>query len=332
VERKGLLEPGDIKGAWSILPTPAKPGASDWRATDTVDLDETARAVDGLIESGVNGLLSMGSLGECATLTWQEKKAFMATLVEAARGRVPVFVGTTTLNTRDTIEQTRFAHAIGADGTMLGIPMWCAPSVDVAVQFYADVAEAVPEMNIAVYANPEAFKFEFSRPFWARLAGIRQVVASKYLGLGALLADLILTKGRIKLMPIDFDYYAAARIHDFVDAFWSSGAVCGPLVATTLRDLVAEARRTGDWSQAREFDARLGPTAAPLFPEGSHKTFSMYNIGLEKARMDAAGWMRAGPVRPPYHIVPEHYLEGARKSGRMWAEIQRDLASGQSQR
>lgn len=324
---KGLLEPGDIKGAWSIVPTPAKPGASDWRATDTVDLDETARAVDGLIKAGVDGILSMGSLGECATLTWAEKKAFMATLVEAAGGRVPVFVGTTALNTRDTIVQTRFAHDVGADGTMLGIPMWCAPSVDVAVQFYKDVAEAVPEMNIAIYANPEAFKFEFPRPFWAQVASIRQVVASKYLGIGALLTDLHLTKGRIKLMPIDFDYYAAARIHDFVDAFWSSGAVCGPLVATTLRDLVAQARQSGDWSAASAFNARLNATAAPLFPDGSYKTFSMYNIGLEKARMDAGGWMKAGPVRPPYHLVPEKYLEGARKSGQMWAAIQQDLAS-----
>ena len=102
----GLLEPGDIKGAWSIVPTPAKPGASDWRATDTVDLDEAARVVDGLVKAGLNGIMSMGSLGECATLTWEEKKAFMATLVAAARGRVPVFVGTTALNTRDTVEQT----------------------------------------------------------------------------------------------------------------------------------------------------------------------------------------------------------------------------------
>ena len=101
MKQKGLLKPGDIKGAWSIVPTPAKLGASDWRAIDTVDLDETARVVEGLIDAGINGLLSMGSLGECATLTWEEKKAFMATLVETARGRIPVFVGTTTRQTID---------------------------------------------------------------------------------------------------------------------------------------------------------------------------------------------------------------------------------------
>ena len=325
--RQGLLEVNDIKGAWAIIPSPSKPNASDWRATDTVDVEETERMVNMLIDSGVNGILSMGTLGESATMTWEEKKLFMSTLVETVNGRVPLFVGTLGMNTRDTVEMTQFAHDLGADGTMLGIPMWCAPSVPVAVQFYKDVAEAVPDMNIAVYANPEAFKFEFPRPFWAQVAQIRQVVTAKYLGIGQLAADLHLTQGNIKLLPIDFDYYSAARQDDFVDAFWSSGAVIGPSVTTTLRDLVIEARKTGDWSKAKAFNGRLGATAAPLFPNGSFKEFSTYNIGLEKTRMEAGGLITTGPIRPPYHIVPEPYLEGARKSGSMWADIHRELTA-----
>jgi len=327
MSRQGLLEVNDIKGAWAIIPSPSKPDASDWRATNTVDVAETERMVNMLIDSGVNGILSMGTLGECATMTWDEKKLFMSTLVETVAGRVPLFVGTLGMNTRDTIEMTKYAHDLGADGTMLGIPMWCAPSVPVAVQFYKDVAEAVPDMNIAVYANPEAFKFEFPRPFWAQVAQVRQVVTAKYLGIGQLAADLHLTQGQIKLLPIDFDYYSAARTDDFIDAFWSSGAVCGPSVTTTLRDLVEEARKTGDWSKAKAFNGRLGATAAPLFPNGSFKEFSTYNIGLEKARMEAGGLISTGPIRPPYHIVPEPYLEGARKSGSMWADIHRELTA-----
>jgi len=331
VKRQGLLMAADIQGAWAIMPTPALDGASDWRATDTVDLIETARVANGLIEAGINGILTLGTLGECSTLTWREKQAFMQTLVESVNGRVPLFCGTTALNTRDTIEQTRYACNLGVDGTMLGVPMWCAPSLEVAVQFYRDVAEAVPEMNICVYANPEAFKFEFPRPFWAQMASIRQVVTAKYIGIGALLTDIQLSQKRIKLLPLDFDYYAAARMEpDFVDAFWTSGAVCGPTVATHLRDLVASAKRTNDWTAAKAFNARLGPTAKPLFPNGSFKEFSTYNIGLEKARMDAAGWMKAGPMRPPYHLVPEAYLAGARSSGQMWADLYKELMAAKA--
>ena len=320
-----LLTADDVKGAWAIVPTPAKQGASDWRATNTVDVDETARMVDGLIKAGVDGILSMGTLGEAATMTYDEKLVFMQTLVDTAAGRVPVFVGTTCINTRDTVALTRKAVDIGATGTMLGIPMWCAPSVDVAVQFYKDVSEAVPDINVAIYANPEAFKFDFPRNFWAQVAEIPQVVTAKYIGVATLLPDLAAIKGRIKLLPIDFDYYGAARMDDSINAFWTSGAVCHPLVSTTLRDLVAQARESGDWSQAKAFMGRLGPTAATLFPNGSFKEFSTYNIALEKARMTAGGWMDAGPCRPPYHLCPEPYLEGARKSGRMWAELGKAL-------
>ncbi len=322
------LSVDDIKGAWAILPTPAKPNASDWRELDTVDLDETARMVEGLIKGGINGILSMGTLGEAATLTYDEKIAYMGALVESARGRIPVFVGTTTLNTRDTISLTLKAQDIGADGTMLGIPMWCAPSTETAVQFYRDVAAGAPDMNYAIYANPEAFKFEFPRDFWTQVAEIPQVVTAKYIGVGPLMRDMSAIRGRIKLLPLDFEYYAAARIDEFIDAFWTSGAVCGPSVSVYIRDVIADARATGDWRKAKAFQAKLGPTAATLFPHGSFQTFSMYNIALEKTRMDAAGWINAGPIRPPYHLCPEEFLAGARISGEMWAELHKELSSG----
>ncbi len=55
-----LIDPNDVKGAWAIIPTPAKDNASDWRATNTVDLDETARVVNGLIDAGINGIFEHG--------------------------------------------------------------------------------------------------------------------------------------------------------------------------------------------------------------------------------------------------------------------------------
>lgn len=317
------LTADDIQGAWVIMPTPAKADAHDWRASETVDLDETARIVEELVTAGVNGILSHGTFGECATLTWDEKRDFMATVVETARGRVPYFCGTTALNTREVVRQTREALDIGVDGTMLGVPMWCKMEVSTAVQFYRDVAEACPDAAIAVYANPEAFKFEFPRPFWAQVSEIPQIVTAKYLGIGMLDLDLTLAKN-IRFLPHEDDYYAAARINpERMSAFWSSGAMCGPATAIRLRDTVAEAKRAGDWKQAKEISDAMRRADSTLFPRGDFAEFSKYNIGLEKERMNAAGWLKAGPCRPPYHIVPEEYLEGARKSGLAWAELHR---------
>jgi len=328
-KNRKLITVDEIAGAWAIVPTPALPGADDWRAENTVDLAEAERVVNGLIQAGVDGILTLGTLGECATLTWEEKSAYMLTIIEAAAGRVPVFVGTTALGTRETIRQTQAASEMGADGTMLGLPMWCAPSVDIAVQYFTDVAEACPDMGICVYDNKEAFKFEFPTSFWARVADIPQVVTAKYSSMDRMLKDMAASRGQIRFLPLDAAYYGAARMDpDFCKAFWTSGAVCGPSVAVTLRDRIAAAKASGDWSAAKEIAEEVGMSLEPLFPNGSFKDFSMYNIGLEKARMNEAGWMVAGPVRPPYHIIPETYLEGARESGKRWAELHRKYKEG----
>lgn len=326
--QKHVLTYKDIQGAWAIMPTPAKSDAEDPAAIATVDLDEAERAINALIESGVDGVLSLGTLGEAATLTWEEKRAFMGAMVETVRGRVPFFGGTTSLNTRDTIAQTKEAQSLGVDGTMLGLPMWCSADVHTAVQFYRDVAAAVPNIAICIYANSEAFKFDFPRPFWAQVAEIPQVVSAKYLNIAQIFTDLELTKGRIRFLTTDGDHYAAARIApEHCTAFWSSGASCGPIVAVRLRDAVRRARQSGDWEEAERIAHDIKRSLSTLFPKGSVAEFRNYNIGLEKARIDAAGWMSAGPCRPPYVNVPESYLEGARESGRAWAELAKRYAA-----
>ncbi|MGH7907443.1 MAG: dihydrodipicolinate synthase family protein, partial [Candidatus Binataceae bacterium] len=287
-KKRELMTAADVNGAWVILPSSAKDGAEDWRMEDTLDLDETSRVVEALIRAGVDGILSMGTFGECATMTWEEKKRFMATIVESARGRVPVFVGTTTLNTRDTIAHTRYAADLGADGTMLGVPMWCAPSVATAARFYKDVGEACPDMAICVYANPEAFKFDFPPPFWSQVAEVRQVITCKYIGIVNLLQNIERTSSKIRFLPIEFDYYAAARLDpEFCTAFWTSGVLCGPKPTIALRDEVQKAKSSGDWSRAKRLSQEMGKTTETLFPHGSFKEFSMYNIGIEKERMNA---------------------------------------------
>jgi len=310
-----------INGLWPILPTPSKPNASDWRAQDTVDLDETARVVEALIASGVDGLMSLGTYGEAHSLLWEEKKAFLGCVIDTIAGRIPFFAGTTALNTREVVAQTRAVHDMGVTGTMLGVPMWCRADLATAVQFFADVTEACPDTALSIYANSEAFKFEFSRPFWAAMGKLPQAVSCKYLGIGLLATDLELAPN-LRFLPNECDYYAAARIApDRVTAFWSSGALCGPATQVTLRDRVAAAKISGDWSAAKEVADAMRAADVGLFPRGEFSEFSKFNVGLEKGRMDAAGWMKAGPARPPYHVLPDDYLAGAARSGRAFADL-----------
>lgn len=320
--RRKRLTADDVRGAWAVVPTPATPDANDPRAARTVDLAETARVIDELVRAGIDGLLTLGTLSEGATLTWDEKRAFLKTAVEAVAGRIPLFAGTTTLGTRETIAQTREAYELGVDGTMLGLPMWCELDVPLALQFYGDVAAAVPECAICVYANPAAFKFPFAHDFWSAIAAIPQVVCSKYLGVANLAVDLPAVRGRVRLLPVASQYVDAAQAYpEDCNAFWTSAAVCGPAPIIALRDEVENAKRSGDWSAATRVSDDVRAGSRGLAPNEDRKEFFKYNIQLEKARINAAGWMNAGPCRPPYYRAPADYEASAARSGRNWAAI-----------
>ena len=313
------LTADDIRGIYAMFPTPATPDASDPSAANTVDLAETRRAVDALIRAGISGIMTNGTLGEGATLTWEEHQAFARAVLDSAAGRVPVFVGATTLNTRDSIAKGRAFEALGASGLFLGRPRWCENDDDTLVGFYRDVATAVPEMPIVVYDNPEAFKGKISARAYAGLAEIPQVIASKYIGVGpAYVADVAAVRGRIRLLPRDGEWYYAWRwTPDLALGCWSPGCCMGPEPVTALQRAI----EANDGARAEAITQAMRQSQRAFQPRGDFHLFSRYNIPLEKLRVDAAGYMRAGPCRPPYYHLPEEYAEGARQAGRAWAKL-----------
>jgi 4-(2-carboxyphenyl)-2-oxobut-3-enoate aldolase len=308
-----------VRGLFAIMPTPAVEGAEDPRVLDTLDRAEAERAVNALIADGVDAIMTTGTFGECATLTWDELRDFTDVVVSTAAGRVPVLAGATTLNTRDTIGRATDLRAIGVDGLLLGRPMWAQCDDVNLVGFYRDVAEAVPDVGLMVYDNPEAFKGKISTDAYAALATIPSVVAAKYPVFGPQFeADAAAAAGRMRLLPVDRDWVTAHEIApDDVLACWSGSASCGPLPHVEL------ARRilAGDVEGARQIAAELGAASAGFFPEGSFALFSRYNIQLEKIRINAAGYIDGGPCRPPYVACPEEYAAGARASAERFAAL-----------
>lgn len=318
----------DVRGVLAIMPTPATPDASDPAVLDTVDHAEAARAADALVSAGVDVLTINGTFGEGATLTWKEHEAFAATVIDAVAGRVPVVVGATTLNTRDTIMRARRFAELGAAGIMLGRPMWSPCDEDTTVRFYSEVAEAVPEVGVVVYDNPVAFRGKVTPSMYARIAEIPTVVAAKYPNLGgSLLADVAAVAGRMAILPVDREwYYAQLWAPDAIVGCWSGAICCGPAPVLELRDRLAR----GDLAGARRLSEGMRGASRTFFPKGSFELFSNYNVQLEKIRIDAAGYMSAGPGRPPYSGCPEEYAEGARISGRNLARLHAEVAASRS--
>lgn len=316
------LTAADLVGVVGILPTPSLPGADHWDARDTVDVEETLRMTRAVIDSGISALIVNGTFGEGATLTLSEVLEFNRAVLSVSRGCVPLFSGITTLNTRDTIERGRLLRDLGTDGLFVGRPMWLALDDDAIVEYYASVAEALPDLAICVYDNASAFKGALSTSVYAALARIPQVVAVKATGVSAspsFAANVAAVEGRVRVLPIADDWYASARLlPDKMLAAWSGDVASGPAAVVALADAVL----ARDWDTAERVDRDVRWASEPLFPAGDFEEFMRYSIQIDRAEFEAAGFIVPGPCRAPYTRAPTSHLEGGAESGRRWAELQ----------
>ena len=261
-----------------------------------------------------------GTFGEASTLTLEEWQQFTTTLIDAVDGRVPVIAGPTTTGTRTTIQRAQFARDAGADGLLLGRPMWAKMSPEAMVEYYQQVAETVPELGIVAYENPGAFKGNIPNHTWEELIQIPNFVAAKYSGgMGAYYREIFpIVCDEIRLMPIDRDWIVSSIWYpEESRAVWSPAASCDPYPLTILREAIL----SGDYDTARWLTQQMVVSYQDFYPEGNRNLFHMYNIPLEKHRFNAAGYIDSGPTRPPYHVIPEKFKRGAELTGERWAEL-----------
>jgi dihydrodipicolinate synthase/N-acetylneuraminate lyase len=317
----------DLRGVMVVTPTPALEGASAVDARDTVDVEESDRMIRALVADGVDGILTNGTLGEVATLTLEEWRLFAETVATAVRETepdLPLFIGATGPSTRDIADRMRFLQSLGVAGAFIGRPMWSALGADAMIAFHRDLAMAFPDMALVLYDNPEAFKGPIPPPVYGELARLDQVIGVKYAAVTPKFrADMDAVGNDMRIMPMEPDWLAARTLFgDRAAACWSSSALCGPEPALRLRDALG----ADDLETARHITDRVEWTYEPFLARRNFPEFSKYNIPLEKLRFDEAGYVRAGPTRAPYHVVPEAYAEGARENGRRWRALVEELA------
>lgn len=125
-----------------------------------VDHDFLAKHCRWLLDNGCSGIVALGSLGESAALSFDEKAEILRTCVSAVRGCGPVVAAISALTTSEAIAQAKAAAELGCDALMVLPPYvyqgnWREMKAHVAAVF-----EATP-LSCMLYNNPVAYGTDF---------------------------------------------------------------------------------------------------------------------------------------------------------------------------
>ncbi len=145
----------------------------------SLDLEATAEHSEVLINSGIRGLIFLGSLGENQMLLADEKRLVMAEMVKAVRGRIPVLAGVAETSTAEANRFVADCQKIGVDGVMLLPAMvYRTPDPHETLEHFRSVARQT-DLPIMVYNNPIAYGNDITPAMFAELAEVENLIALK---------------------------------------------------------------------------------------------------------------------------------------------------------
>jgi 1-pyrroline-4-hydroxy-2-carboxylate deaminase len=158
-------------GVFPALTTQFKPD-------QTLDLEATARHLERLIQSGIHGVVLLGSVGENTALEYHEKIEALETLVRAVGGRIPVLTGVAEYTTALACRFTRDAAKAGVDGLMvLPAMVYKADPRETLAHFRA--VSSASGLPVMIYNNPPAYHVDVTPEMFAELASEASIVAIK---------------------------------------------------------------------------------------------------------------------------------------------------------
>ena len=246
-----------IEGCLTAIVTPFKSGR--------VDFDALAKLVDWQIEQGVDGIVSVGTTGESATLDVEEHVAVIAATVKAARGRVPVVAGAGGNATSEALALTKASEDAGADALLHVTPYYNRPSQEGLFRHFEAVAKAT-KLPVVLYNVPSRTACDMTTDTVVRLCSIANIVAIKD-ATGNLVrgAELIAKVGE-RMAVLSGDDGTAFPLY----ALGAKGVIS---VVSNIapRDMAEmwDAVKAGDWTLAKRVHYKLRVLMQMLFAEPS---------------------------------------------------------------
>ncbi len=159
-----------FKGVFTALLTPFKNG----------ELDEVSfrSFIDFQIESGIHGLVPVGTTGESPTVSHDEHKLAVEICIDQANKKVPVIAGTGSNNTAEAIELTNHACEKGADAALVVTPYYNKPNQEGLYAHYKAISEN-SDIPIVIYNIPGRSIVDMNLETINKLFQIKNIIGVK---------------------------------------------------------------------------------------------------------------------------------------------------------
>jgi len=272
--------------AWSgVFPALTTP----FREDSSIDFAALSAHIERLLAAGIHGLVVLGSLGENASLSPEEKLAVLRSAARTTKGRVPLLAGIAEATQQEAERFIQAAADGGANGIMLLPPMRYRGDSEETLAFLATAARSSP-LPVMIYNNPVAYGTDVTPEMFARLTSVDSIVALKESsGDVRRITDIIRLCGDRYRIFVGVDDLA---LESFLlgATGWVAGLVCAfPEESTALYGLA----HAGRWEEARTlyrwFMPLLHLDASPRF---------VHNIKLVQ-QLRGFGPARLRPPRLP---------------------------------
>ncbi len=125
-----------LNGSLVALVTPMMPDGE-------IDFDTLNKIIDWHIQEGTNGIVSVGTTGESATLNFEEHIEVISHTINYVDGRLPVIAGTGANSTSEALDLTKEAEIIGANYALIVTPYYNKPSQKGLIEHYTKIADSV---------------------------------------------------------------------------------------------------------------------------------------------------------------------------------------------
>lgn len=146
---------------------------------ETVNYEMAETLAIHLIENGTDTLVLCGTTGESPTLTWTEKYELFKVIQTAVGDRAKIMVGTGSNSTKEAIEATQKASALGIDGTLQVVPYYNKPPQEGLYQHFRAIAQNCSDISVLLYNVPGRTSRNLEPETVARLAEIPNIVGIK---------------------------------------------------------------------------------------------------------------------------------------------------------